>query len=618
MVDNHQNLCRRGIVQLFSHAHPPRQYQTAWTAKTPPRIYSQSEMRRRLTRSTDDLSNKMRSDELSESSVSGHVPNARHSPCLTSSTSTNCSSPSNIPSSDDAISSIERSPSLHSNVHRSTNRILLPRDFNPTAALTMVENMNVFISKTFYAIGNDNTNQTATTTSDETAFNGADAMTTDEGINAFTNRIFAERFEESQARDNKRLHNHKNYAVQNSTRNFRQIIGAHRQRELKVLACIVVEIFLANKLRPISGIGTSVVLSLDERIVACKNVLNIDTDALPKCVRYPVQLLFDDDAARVITDLGLPKPTANQLLQLFLSNFLFPFPAEYLNVYTLLKSLYQYDWTNRLLELHTYFECDGSNCRRFVTLDKQRTLFKRKIAECKVMAGAAQLDSLLTARGFEQFNVIDLIWPNIVELMTADGTAILAAWFLFDSIAAALGPYRTKQHLLEPVLKLYDAESIERVAFLNSSIDGNIKFTTGAAFKSRKTIKLYHHSFLLRLIVRFGLRCFLDNFVPPLIEAIGGYKEPVHHSYYHYHDNNSSRSETSAKANKTIKMNVDLNESSFTRKSEDEMFTFDADVDDMHKVNAGQTDSSDNDTDAISRIMDHLDLNTTEGKKHFF
>lgn len=615
MVDNHQNLCRRGIVQLFSHPHPPRQYQTAWTAKTPPRIYSQSEMRRRLTRSTDDLSNKLRTDELGESNASGQAANARHSPCLTSCTSTNCSNSSNIPSSDDAISSIERSPSLHSNVHRSTNRILLPRDYNPIAALTMVENMNVFLSKTFYTTGNDS--QAATTTSDEATFQSTDAMVTGEGINAFTNRIFAERFEEGQARDNKRLHNHKNYAVQNSTRNFRQIIGAHRQRELKVLACIVVEIFLANKLRPICGIGTTVVPSLDERIAACKSVLNVDTDALPQCVRYPVQLLFDDDATSVITDLGLPKPTANQMLQIFLSNFLFPFPAEYLNVYTLLKSLYQYDWTNRLLELHTYFECDGSNCRRFVILDKQRTLFKRKIAECKVMAGAAQLDSLLIARGFEQFNVIDLIWPNIVELITADGTAILAAWFLFDSIAAALGPYRTKQHLLEPILKLYDAESIERVAFLNSGIDTTIKFTTGAAFKSRKTIKLYHHSFLLRLIVRFGLKCFLDNFVPPLIEAIGGYKEPIHHSYYHYHDN-SGRLETSAKANKTIKINVDLDSSSFTRKSEDEMFSFDADVDDMHKVHAVQTDSSDNDADAISHIMDHFDLNTTDGKNLLF
>lgn len=613
MIDNHQNLCRRGIVQLFGHPHPPRQYQTAWTAKTPPRIYSQTEMRRRLTRSTDDLSNKpMRTDELTEPTASGQATHARHSPSLPSSVSISSTNSPSISADEAASSSMERSPSLHSNVHRSTNRVLLPRDYNPIAALAMVENMNVFLSKTFYS---RRANEEPIGSVGDAAIH-ADAPITDEGVNAFTNRIFAERFEEGQARDSKRLHNHKNYAVQNSTRNFRQIIGEQRQRELKVLGCMVVELFLANKLRPINGIGATAVPSLDDRIAACQNVLSVEVDALPKCVRYPVQLLFDDSgASAVITDLGLPKPSANQMLQLFLSNFLFPFPHEYLTVYTLLKSLYQYDRTNRLLDLHTYFECDGSNCRRFVSLDKQRTVFRRKIAECKVMAGAAQLESLLIARGFEQFNVVDLVWPSIVELITAEGTAILAAWFLFDSIAAALGPYRTKQHLLEPILKLYDAESIDRVAFLNSNMDATIKFTTGAAFKSRKTIKLYHHSFLLRLVVRFGLKCFLDNFVPPLIEAIGGYKEPVHHSYYHYHDN-SGRSDVSARLGKTIKMCVDLESSSFARTlPEEEMFAFDADVDDSPKpLHTSQADSSDNDVDGMSRVMDHFDLNTTDGE----
>lgn len=608
MVDSHQNLCKRGIVQLFNHPHPPRHYQTAWTSKIPPRVYSQSEMRRRLTRSTEDLSNKLRSEELNDSNALGsQTAHSTHSLSLTSSMSINSPNIPSIPS-DESISSMERSPSLHSNVHRSNNRILLPRDYNPVAALTMVENLNVFLSKTFYTNGNDSHPVSMV----DDAAQCVDVTTNDEGVNAFTNRIFAERFEES--RDSKRLHNHKNYAVQNSTRNFRQIIGDHRQRELKILACIVVEIFLANKLRPINGIGAATILSVEERVTACQNVLNVDTDALPKCIRYPIHLLFDDDAAsNMITDLGLPKPTANQMLQLFLSNFLFPFPHEYLNVFTLLKSFYQYDCTNRLLDLHTYFECDGSNCRRFVSLDKQRTIFRQKIAECKVMAGAAQLETLLTARGFEQFNVIDLIWPNIVELLTADGTAILAAWFLFDSIAAALGPYRSKQHLLEPILKLYDAESIERVALLNNSMDTTIKFTSGAAFKSRKTIKLYHHSFLLRLIVRFGLKCFLDNFVPPLIEAIGGYKEPVHHSYYHYHDN-GGRLDSSVKPNKSIKMCVDLENASLPRISaEDEMFSFDADLEDKptHSV---QTDSSDNDFDTTSRVMDNFDGDTTGGK----
>lgn len=609
MVDNHQSLCKRGIVQLFNYPHPPKNYQTAWTSKTPPRIYSQSEIRRRMTRSTEELSNKYRVDinnEMGDSNAVQELISESMNRSVRSSSKNRTQSP-NI--QDDSISSMERSPSLHSNVQRTYNQIFLPKDYNPIAAIAAVENMEVFLSKTFYKnINNDNNFP------HKNIDYPASHTTSDEGVNAFTNKMFTDGFEENLMKDTKRLHNlnHKNLFVQNSTRNFRQIISDHRHRELQVLACIIVEIFLANKLRPL--IGVSLTQNLDDRIEACRNVLKADFDLLPKCVQYPVKLLFSSvDPSSDVTEFGLPKPSANQLLQSFLCNFLFPFPYEYLNVYTLLKSLHHYDTTNKLLDLHTYFECDGTNCRKFDSLDKQRTLFKRKIAECKVMACAAQIDRLITAHGYEQFNSIDLILPQIIDLLTTEGTSILAAWFLFDSIAAALGSSETRQQLLEPILKLYDAESIERVALLNSSIDSSMKFTTGAAFKSRKTIKLYHHSFLLRLIVRFGLRCFLNNFVPPLIEAIGGYKEPIHHSYYHYHDNNKSNTSTKL-TNKNLKMCNDVENTDLSKKtSEDEMFSFDNDCDDIQKpiVNINLTDSSDNDADGISRIIDHFDLNST-------
>lgn len=596
MVDDHQTICRRGIVQLFNHPHPPKQYQTVWTSKTPPRIYSQNEIRRRLTRSTDDLSNIFRLEQ--EDALSNNDASADVRVTLRSSSKSRTHSP-HIPE-DAMITSIERSPSLHSNVQRSLNQIILPKDYNPVAALNAVENMEVFLSKTFYKnLNNDG----------DTPHRPIDymenAVTTDEGVNAFTNRIFAEGFAENLMKDSKRLHNlnHKNLFIQSSTRNYKQIISVHRQRELQVIACLIVELFLADKLRPL-GVGS--MQSLDERIEACKNVLQVDFDLLPKCVQYPVKLLFsfNDELNQVITDIGLPKPSANQLLQPFLCNFLFPFPYEYLNVYTLLKSLYQYESASRLLDVHTYFECDGSNCRKFDALDKQRTVYRRKIAECKVMACAAQIERLLVPHGYEPFRLVDLLMPHIIDLLTTESTSILSAWFLFDSISIALGPLKTRQYLLEPILKLYDAQNDERVAFLNSNFDSSMKFTSGAAFKSRKTIKLYHHSFLLRLIVRFGLNCFLNNFASPLIEAIGGYKEPVHHSFYHYHDN----SQTSAKIPNEQRPND-------TRKrisDEDEMFTFDND--DIQKPALNVTDSSDNDTDTISRIMNHFDITAADGK----
>lgn len=187
-------------------------------------------------------------------------------------------------------------------------------------------------------------------------------------------------------KDTKRLHNlnHKNLFVQNSTRNYKQIISKHRRRELQVIACIVVEIFLANKLRPMSTTGLGSMQRLNDRIEACKNVLKVDLELLPKFVQHMVKLLFlfgsDESDHQTITDIGLPKPSAHQMLQPFLCNFLFPFPNDYLNVYTLLRTIYQYESASQLLDCLTFFECNKIDCRNSDALIKERTLYERKIA----------------------------------------------------------------------------------------------------------------------------------------------------------------------------------------------------------------------------------------------
>lgn len=205
-------------------------------------------------------------------------------------------------------------------------------------------------------------------------------------------------------------------------------------------------------------------------------------------------------------------------------------------------------------------------------------------------------------RGYEQFDTVELMLPHIVKLLTTESTSILASWFIFDKAAVALGQNLTQKYLLEPILKLYDPESDDRVKY-NSS------------FKSRKTIKLYHHSFLLRLIVRFGLNCFLNNFVPPLIEAIGGCKEINHHAldhYRHQHDtSNISTSTKHSKRNLKISTTDERMEHMAPKKASDsdEMFTFENESDDLQKsaINVHLTDtSSDND-------VDRFDTNSNDG-----
>lgn len=151
-----------------------------------------------------------------------------------------------------------------------------------------------------------------------------------------------------------------------------------------MIASIAVEIFLANKLRPMRSTESETLPKLNDRIEACKNVLKIDSDSLPKFVQHMVKLLFlcgsDEWDQHTITEIGLPKPSAHQLLQPFLSNFLFPFPNEFLHVYILFRTLYQYESANQLLECLTYIECNKNDCRNNDALVKQRIFYERKIA----------------------------------------------------------------------------------------------------------------------------------------------------------------------------------------------------------------------------------------------
>ncbi len=544
MVDEHIHLSDHGIVQLFNHPHPQKKYHTPWTSDIPPRIYSHHDSRR-LTKSSEDISNYRYGD--SDNTQSDSTWNR---------------------DSEESLSSIERSASYHMNVQKSQNLIVLPKDYNPVAALNAIENMEIFTSNTFQK--NLRPSSASSTTGEPTG-------------NERKNRSRSE------------------YNNKSLSQNCKRLLAERCCRDLKVLGCIIVEIFLAAKIRPLSGLCLQ---SFEKRVEVCTNILSKNLDLLPKCVQYPAMTLLIGSSNEMITERGLPPPSAHQLLQPLLNNILFPFPINFGKAYNLIKSTIQFDATSNFLELLSFTESEDE----FETNEKTRTAFHRKIAACKVKTCVTQMKDLLVPTAYEQFNVIEMILPHITEMLLNAESGILVAWYLFDDLAAALGPNISSQYLLSPILHLYESDNEERAQFLHSNCDFSIKFSSTSSLKSMKAVKLYHHSFLQRLIIRFGLKKFLENFISPLVEAVGGYKELV-----------DVEPDTTGKQFEFDASKTGNNESMEKMDAEpkacgesEEMFTFDGEMDGNKATNQDESSSSDN----IMKIMDQFDL-SSEGTVKF-
>lgn len=456
-------------------------------------------MHRRMTRSSEDLS--MENNYLAE----------ENQPSTSS-------SPRNTNRLAHQSESIERSTSYHTNVQRPTNQILLPRNFNPIAQLKAVENMENFLSKTFYdqqpKKEQEKINLPASIMTNSFLQNYLSEADSD---NAFTNRIFLETYEASLIKDNKMYRNmkHKNFIAENSKRNFKQILMDHRQKELQVVGCLIVELFNSTKIRPLVSLSNN----LEERLEAAKTVLKHNLN-LPKCVQYSVKLFLEtNDFDEKITDKGLPGSALdNFLIEPIMSNQLIPFPDFYIRIYAALQTIHNFDSIISFLNYYMHFECNGKICTKVDDLEKFKMSVIRRVAECNVKSFVVLVNDLIEPKGLDQFGAVEILLPYILNLFNSEDKSILAAWHIFDSIAMALGIEQSKKILLNPVLQLYDIQNVQ----LNSNFESMRSFqATSIIFKSRKAVKLYHHSFLLKLIVRFGLKCFLENFIVPLIESVG-------------------------------------------------------------------------------------------------
>lgn len=359
---------------------------------------------------------------------------------------------------------------------------------------------------------------------EETSLTGTDDIVQ----NAFTNRLFTENFD---ARLKRRIATKSltfpidqgslplsrrvpSKPDEQITCNYKEIVSSRRTKELQTIGCLLVEIFLHKQIRCLIR-SNSTKTPFKERLKACVTVVRSCQQDIPSCVKYLIELLlqpnspdFDNPKYPTITDLGLPPPNAHQLLESSLHHTIY-FPKHFLNLYSILTSLKRFDVVAKELELLYYFECDGKSCSTFQNVERMKVLFAQNIGECTVKLCARHLEMLQTRLDTTTDNqIVYVLLPYIKNLIERPSTSILAAWYLFEPFSRLLGPRKSRRELLESMLKLYEGDLVDSNAYF-----GN------------KVIKLYHHSFLLILIVRLGLRCFLENFITPLVEAVGGYRD---------------------------------------------------------------------------------------------
>lgn len=371
-----------------------------------------------------------------------------------------------------------------------TQMILLPKDYNPVAAIVQVETTH-----------------------------------------AFMNRVSHRAYKPE-------ISHHGGIA------NYKQMVACGRMKEQQIIGCLIVEIFLAGKFRASWNTGR---VSFGNRVETCLNVLRTSSEPLPRCVRNAVALLLQIDIVPrsygimnelgepgkaasmgnfrypMVTFMGLPPPSAHQFLQPVLSGSLYPSSKYFQCLFNLVEMLQEYNDLVRQLNYALQEEEEGGGeCGTMRT----KIRYLCKISECKVKAVARELEKLLPQAGANATETcLQLIVPHVQQIMDEPYSAVLAAWYLFDPIAKALGPRETCNTFLSPILRLYENGSVMDGFCLTDVLP------PGSLAKFR-TMRLYHRSFLLKLMVRLGLRKFLDNFVTPLVEAVGGYRDYIQGSCF--------------------------------------------------------------------------------------
>lgn len=516
--------------------------------------------------------------------------------------------PSRSPSSQRSISLGPKNPSFTSHIPNKTNDVItLPKDYNPTQALTNLENRHNFYMKTFHKLNNICNVSKATTSESLRVHEDVELQYDDTVQNSFTNRIFTENFEgKLHSRATKSYTfpmDQNNIPLRSRTKsksdnnqiicNYSEIIASRKIKELQVLGCLIVEIFMNDYVRTLGNYTLN--LSFNQRLQFCIMILNSCKSEIPPCIKYLAHLLLQPDQVLsenfeypAVTDIGLPPPSAHLLLEPLLHSII-PFPTTFMHLYQLIANLKDFDNTSNELNLLYYFECNGQRCLEYEALEKTKISLAQNVAECKIKLCVKHLECLMDVLNPNtDVEIVNLLVPHVKKLLEDVPTSVLTAWYLFDPISKLLGPQKSCENLLDSMLKLYE----------NDFNESNLPYLN-------KIAKLYHHSFHLRLIVRFGLKCFLEHFITPLVEAVGGYRDYEKMDFFlHTHSEKIVRKTSNLKniADETNDYSPDDSSSSEKNSlpsKRPEMFTTEPEVFDFESE----------EVEPLESLIEHLELN---------
>ncbi|CAH0719552.1 unnamed protein product, partial [Brenthis ino] len=557
LVDGHTRTRRGSTVQLLTAPHPPRRMRAPPPA--PPRL--RWTVPRDSKKSVRDSSDEVSDDEEESSSLPQHVSRLSVPSQRTRRQKSSSRARSLCKSQDDDVSISESRASSHSRHYRVQKSelgkgiIYLPKEFNPAASILALETLDNFRTKCFFSKAEEKGKQKENVTLNlcavhqDTKENGNATSKDVTEETAFTNHMFLASYDQGYLKkfnqDNlenvlkERKNRMFNTRYTTDAAVYKQFVTESRRQDMLVIGCLIVEIFLHTHMRPLRLTNDNFV----ERYKCCRTILKYNFNSMPKCVSYIASLLLsveppslsgksdlvskeDTTKKMVVTDKGLPPPTPSQLLQPLIMQHLIPFPQTFGILHNLLSTLHDYELTNNELHILYTYECDGTQCEKYQNIDKTKLYFTQKIAEGKIQACITHLGILLNQVTTEnQFNVLDIFLQHYTQLLENKETSVLAAWHLFNVISKALGPAETINKLLRYILNLYeDDDYLYDKSDQHKLTDVDAVKSAGLASK-QKYVKLYHHIFLLQLMVRLGLQCFLDNFTQHLVEAVGGYKD---------------------------------------------------------------------------------------------